>query len=124
MSVVLASREQELERLYQRYKALTLATTAALILERPLDDLALEADRLRGECRSAAASAAGAAELFDDCICAAGHLGELLRLASLGVPTSAQLDRVRASHRRLRRQVWDLHACEYVPCCVSEVHQH
>ena len=33
--------------------------------------------------------------------------------------TGALLERVRASHRRLRREIWDVQPCEYVPCCVT-----
>jgi hypothetical protein len=102
------------ERLYERYKSLTLAATAALILARPVRELCTQAEALHEDCRAAGAGAAPAA-----CRAAAADLSELLRLAAAGEETGGVLERVRASHRRLRREIWEVQPCEYVPCCVT-----
>jgi hypothetical protein len=119
MTAIAAIPERELLRLYERYKALTLAATAALILARPVGELRSQAETLRAECRAAGAGegSPGAA-----CSAAADDLAELLGLASAGRDTAELLERVRASHRRLRRGIWDVQPCEYVPCCVSDAH--
>jgi hypothetical protein len=121
MSATAVRPEQELLRLYERYKALTLATSAALILARPLGELRAQAEALHGECRAAGAGEDSRAAA---CSAAAEDLAELLRLAASGEGTGDLLARVRASHRRLRREIWDVQPCEYVPCCVSDAHHH
>jgi hypothetical protein len=120
MTTTVASPERELLGLYERYKALTLAATAALILGQPVGELRAQADALAGEC---AAAADGGAPLAD-CSAAAEDLAQLLRLAAAGEDTGGVLERVRASHRRLRRAIWDVQPCEYVPCCAPGAHNH
>jgi hypothetical protein len=119
MSATAVRPEQELLRLYERYKALTLAATAALILAQPVGELRVQASALLGECRAAGERPPAAA-----CSAAAEDLCELLRLAEAGEDTGALLERARASHRRLRHEIWDVRPCEYVPCCVSDAHAH
>jgi hypothetical protein len=117
MTTAVATPERELQRLYERYKSLTLAATAALILARPVRDLCTQAEALHGDCR--AAGPVGESTALAACRTAAADLAELLRLAAAGEDTGGLLERVRASHRRLRRAIWDVQPCEYVPCCVT-----
>ncbi|HEY3613182.1 MAG TPA: hypothetical protein VGK92_05725 [Gaiellales bacterium] len=121
MTAIAALPEQELLRRYERYKSLTLAATAALILAQPVGDLRDRAEALHEECR---AGGAGEGPQGAACSAAAADLAELLRLAAAGEDTGALLERARASHRRLRREIWDVQPCEYVPCCVSDRHDH
>ena len=43
----------------------------------------------------------------------------LLRAGERRLIAAADTERVRASHRRLRREVWKVVPCEYVPCCAG-----
>jgi hypothetical protein len=106
-----ATAEATLGELYARYKGLALSTGAALVLGADTDELAEEAAVLLSDCRSAAA--ASPEPQLAACIEAADELCALL--AGHG-----DVESVRASHRRLRRHVWNILPCEYVPCCASE----
>ncbi|HVW17994.1 MAG TPA: hypothetical protein VHB30_07070 [Solirubrobacteraceae bacterium] len=98
--------------LYRRYKSLALATGAALVLDTPVDDLAQPVVALRRD-------AAGTA--FAE---PAATLARLVERALAGAATDADVEQVRASHRRVRREVWRVHPCEYVPCCAGAAHDH
>ena len=50
---------------------------------------------------------------------AARDLRRLLVEAVRGEAADRVLDQARASQRRLRREVWRVLPCEYVPCCAS-----
>ena len=98
--------------LYGRFKSLTVAASAALILGEPLDAVRPAVEELVRD-----AVGTGCAE-------PARRLRALVDRAAAGGSVDADLDALRASHRRLRRDVWTTHPCEYVPCCASGVHEH
>ena len=106
--------EQELQELYARSKALTLTAAAALVLEEPAG-LSEDADRLIADSLDARRRIPGFAPQLDACVDAARDLRQLLD----GAAADADVDRARASHRRLRREVWRVLPCEYVPCCAA-----
>ena len=117
----------QLGELYNRYKGLALATGAALVLDAPSGELTRHAAALLGDCRAAAR--APQVELrvqLDACVLAAEDLHDLLVRAGVdaGSVCDADTDRVRASHRRLRQEVWKVIPCEYVPCSVTHPHGH
>jgi hypothetical protein len=110
----------ELRALYGRYKGLALAAGAAIVLGEPTEALGADAAALEADCREAAAAAQRELEApLAACASAAAELRELLRDASAGADA---VDRVRASHRHLRSEVWKLVPCEYVPCAPGHVH--
>jgi hypothetical protein len=111
--------EHELRDLYERSKALTLAAAAALVLEADPAALSAEADRLLDDSLGARRRAKGLAPQLSACVDAARDLRRLLAGAALGSVAEADVDRARASHRRLRREVWQVLPCEYVPCCAA-----
>ena len=113
-----------LQSLYERYKSLTLATTAALLLARPVDELASATQTLLRESVRASVPDRELAGAFAACAYAARDLADLLALAAAGEETNDHVERVRASHLALRRLVWDVQGCEYVPCCASGAHTH
>jgi hypothetical protein len=115
----LASDDAELAGLYGRYKSLALAAAAAAILEDGLDEVRVEAGRLLEDCRAAARHRRRHAEQFEACADAAHVLQ-----ASVDEAGPADLEGVRASHRRLRRSVWRVVPFEYVPCCADGHHIH
>lgn len=116
MSTVAASApEQELQELYARSKALTLAAAAALVLDEDRAGLVDETDRLLGDALAARRRTAHLAPQLSACVDAARDLRRLLD----GAAAEADLDQARASHRRLRREVWRVLPCEYVPCCAA-----
>jgi len=98
--------------LYRRYKALALAAGAALVLDAPVRELAGAIDEL-----------CGAAE-GTPCAEPAADLRRLVQRSARGEVADADVERVRASHRRLRRTVWTTQPCEYVPCCAGAAHDH
>jgi hypothetical protein len=106
VTTVLAEASQ-VQELYLRYKALALATGAALVLDGDVDALTREADALLADCRAAN---------IDVCVDAALDLCRLL------AGDASALEQARESHRSLRRAVWTVHPCEYVPCCAEHVH--
>jgi hypothetical protein len=119
MNVAVAAPDAELERLYRRFKALSLAVSAALVLDRPLGELAGETDALVAECLAAAADAEDADSPLVECVGAALALSSLVQRASAGESTDLELAQLRAAHLRLRRDVWAVLPCEYVPCCCT-----
>jgi thioredoxin-like negative regulator of GroEL len=114
-AVATPAPEQELQELYARSKALTLAVAAALVLEADRAGLAEEADRLLDDALDARSRAAHLAPQLAACVDAARDLRGLLG----GGAPEADVDRARASHRRLRREVWRVLPCDYVPCCAA-----
>jgi hypothetical protein len=108
---------QALRELYWRYRRLALAAGAALLLEEdPSADLLEQAARLRDDARSLAGGARSGR--FAACAAAAAELQLLLAgcREQPDAPPLLRLRRVRATHSRLRQEVWDLFPCEYVPC--------
>jgi len=97
--------------LYRRFKSLTVAAGAALILGERLAELRPRVAELQRD-------AAGT-----PCEEPAAQLRRLVDGAVAGDVTEAELDSVRSSHRRLRREVWSTQPCEYVPCCAG-AHDH
>jgi len=110
---------RELHDLYTRSKALTAAAAAALVLDADAGDLAVEARRLLDDSLAARRRATGLVPQLSACVDAARDLRGLLDRARLGRASEADVDRARASHRRLRREVWQVLPCEYVPCCAA-----
>jgi hypothetical protein len=103
--------DQSLE-LYGRFKSLTVAVSAALILGESLDTVRPAVDELDRD-----AADTGCAE-------PARRLRLLVDRAAGGEAVETDLESLRESHRQLRRDVWTTHPCEYVPCCAAGVHEH
>jgi hypothetical protein len=123
MSVAVADppRSEEatlLAELYGANKSLSLSISAALALQLPPEVGSEQVDGHLRACERAAAEHRG--ELgphFEACRDAAAALAGLAREAEGGlVPSQQRLDAVRRSHRNLRRLVWEVFDCEYVPC--------
>ncbi len=106
-----------LRDLYARYKALVSAAAACVTLGQPLAHLRDAAEALDSEARSAADCDSPLAMPFSVCAAATCDLVRLIGAAP-GDEMSGQLATTRATHRALRRQIWDVAECEYVPCCV------
>jgi hypothetical protein len=102
----------QVRELYRRYKHLALATGAALVLEAPVVELETDAAGLVADARSALATGGEHEPQLPACLDAATELHALL--ARCGDVEAARL-----SHKRLRREVWKVIPCEYVPCCAS-----
>jgi hypothetical protein len=118
MTVAQAPSAAELRHLYNRYKGLTLAAGAAMVLGEPTAALDADAAALEEDCRAAASGARGPLEhALEACVAAAAELHQLVSDGDDGA-----LERVRASHRRLRSEVWKVVPCEYVPCAPGHVH--
>jgi hypothetical protein len=114
---VSAVAEASVRELYGRYKHLALAAGAALLLEEPVDGLVADAAALAGEARDAAAAEGAAhASQLRACADAASELRELL------VRGGDDVGAARRAHKHLRREVWKVVPCEYVPCCASAPH--
>jgi hypothetical protein len=111
--------EWELQDLYARSKTLTLAAAAALILDSGGDGLSAEAERLLEDSLAARRRSTELGAQLSACVDVALELRRLLAGAERGGTTEADVDRARAAHRRLQRQVWQVLPCEYVPCCAS-----
>jgi hypothetical protein len=103
----------ELQALYGRYKAIALSTGAALMLGGELQDLGRRVDSLIVDCRAAQERGGLYSREVATCRDAALDLRPLLE----GDTSERALERARASHRALRREVWVVMPCEYVPCC-------
>jgi hypothetical protein len=103
----------ELQALYGRYKTITLSTGASLLLDGDVEELARRVDELIVDC--GAAQERGGVHIRQLAACRDATL-DLQPLLD-GDTTEHALERARASHRRLRRAVWDVIPCEYVPCC-------
>jgi hypothetical protein len=110
----------ELRVLYERYKGLTLSAAAALMLGATVAELAKEAEALVAHCREAAAAGGELEPQLAACVRAAEELNTLLGRS--GPISGGELEPVRAAHRRLRREVWKVLPCEYVPCSGSYGH--
>jgi hypothetical protein len=110
----------ELADLYATYKQLTSAFAAAVITGGPDPDLRDAANTLhRRSTRAAAVHAEGPRGApLQACAEAAAALCAALDEGSTP-PTTETIDRLRALHRGLQRQVWDTMGCEYVPCQAS-----
>jgi hypothetical protein len=118
--------ERQLLALYARYKHLALGTGAGLMLDAIPTELVEETRALVADCRRAAAAAPHGplTPLFEACTGAAVALHDLVlsgREGSGRVPDE-RLRAVRASHSRLRREIWTLTPCEYVPCSAANQH--
>jgi hypothetical protein len=94
--------------LYRRFKALTVTAGAALILGKPVAELRSAVDELHRDAAGTPCEEPAA---------------QLRQLVHGGEVSEAELDAVRRSHRRLRREVWTTQPCEYVPCCAG-THDH
>jgi hypothetical protein len=116
----------ELAALYDRYKRLALATGATLVLGEPPAPLAGAAAELRGDSLAARDRGEGGplAGQLEACVTAAGELHDLVAAACAGDVSDEAADRVRASHSRLRHEVWKVMPCEYVPCSGAHRHDH
>jgi hypothetical protein len=104
--------------LYERYKSLALAAGATLVLGEPRQELAAEALELLTEARAALADHPSRGLQLEACVRAAEELHHLLAGEGFDV------EGVRETHKRLRREVWKVVPCEYVPCCASTGHTH
>lgn len=114
--------EQELNRLYGRYKTLALAAGARLVLDEAPESLAGEVGALVADCRLAAALGPETlAPQLAACVTAAEGLRALVGGAS---PSEADVEAVRLTHKQLRSEVWKVIPCEYVPCCATARHEH
>jgi hypothetical protein len=123
MSTVVAggprsSEEALLGELYGANKSLSLSISAALAMQLPPEVGRDQVDSHLRECERALAEHDGdLAPHFEACRDAALALTELAREAEEGrVPSRRRLEAVRRSHRHLRRLVWEVFDCEYVPC--------
>jgi hypothetical protein len=124
VTVAHVTREDELQRLYGRFKGLTLAVGAALLLHGPVGALVADADALLVDCIQASAAAVEPDAALIECVEAACALTALVQRAAAGASTADELAELRAAHLRLRRQVWNVLPCEYVPCCATGTHAH
>lgn len=105
--------------LYGTNKSLSLSVGAALALGRRPQVGAAEVDSHLEDCERAVTERPGElGEHFEACRQAAADLVALVAEADRdgGTPSARRLQAVRASHRRLRRLVWEVIDCEYVPC--------
>jgi hypothetical protein len=120
MSIASSTEEAaELQALYARYKAIAFSTGAALMLDGDVGVLGDRVDELIQDCRSIEERGTAHARQVAACRDAVIDLWPLLD----GDTTDPALDRARASHLQLRRAVWDVVPCEYVPCC-ARGHDH
>jgi hypothetical protein len=104
----------ELDELYSAFKQLTAAYAAAAILGTGDLNLEEEAGRLRDRARQAAEECQDPA-LTRPLRACAETLTELCHLDG----AKGGSEKLRGMHRALRRQVWDVRGCEYVPCSLS-----
>jgi hypothetical protein len=116
----------ELGELYGRYKRLALAAGATLVLGEHPAALADATAALLADSRDALAAGGALAPALSACVLAAAELHALLVRAGADPSAvgAADTDRVRATHSRLRREVWKVIPCEYVPCSVVHRHDH
>jgi hypothetical protein len=116
----------ELAALYGRYRSLALAAGAALVLGGGTRELAGPARDLVAECRAASRGGGALRAQLAACEQAAAELEALVTRAGddAGAVSAADTERVRASHRRLRQEVWKVIPCEYVPCSIARGHAH
>jgi hypothetical protein len=116
----------ELAGLYGRYRALALAAGAALVLGGGTGELAGPVRDLLADCRTASRGGGALRAQLAACEQAAAELVALVTRAGgePGAVSAADTERVRASHRRLRQEVWKVIPCEYVPCSIARGHAH
>ncbi len=109
---------RELERVYLRYKALTFAVAAGVLLRRVGSEVAEEADALVADARRCEVSHPELATQFAICVTAAEGLDKLVSHARDGENgiSHDELEAVRRMHHRVRSAVWELLPCEYTPC--------
>jgi hypothetical protein len=111
-----SEQEVQVQALYSRFKHLALAAGAALVLREPTARLEREVAALAAEARIAAADPAAPRPPLAACADAATELHALLRRGG------SDVEPARRAHKRLRREVWKVIPCEYVPCCALPVH--
>ena len=111
-----SAQEAQVQALYSRFKHLALAAGAALVLRQPTAPLEREVAALADEARLAAADPAAPRPQLEACAEAATELHALLRRGGIDVEPA------RRAHKRLRREVWKVIPCEYVPCCALPAH--
>jgi hypothetical protein len=104
--------------LYGRYKSLALAAGAALVLDAPRDELSAEALELLADARAGLLLDSSRRVQLEACVEAAEKLRDLLESDGFDVEAA------RDTHKRLRREVWKIVPCEYVPCCASTPYAH
>lgn len=114
------SGTHELRDLYTRYKALALSTSATLMLGGETDSLAEGVEELLEACRTVCMRRSVYRREAAVCAEAAASLGQLLA----GDTTAETLASARSAHLRLRRAVWEVIPCEYVPCCAPAHDNH
>jgi hypothetical protein len=117
-AAVRSEHDERVRELYARYKSLALAVGAALVLDAPRDELSAEALELLEDARAALLVDSSRRVQLEACVGAAEKLRDLLESDGFDV------EAVRATHKRLRREVWKIVPCEYVPCCASTPHAH
>ncbi|MGH3025153.1 MAG: hypothetical protein ACRDLR_01750 [Gaiellaceae bacterium] len=116
--------ERALQSLYGRYKGLAISAAAAVIMEAPLDGLTASVEKLRCDCREAVRPGCEYPAQLAACSEASAALLGFLRRARQRDVSDAELEQVRTTHLELRREVWRVLPCEYVPCCADEHHIH
>lgn len=107
--------EDQVRDLYGRYKLLALAAGAALVLDAPLQPLESEVGGLLADAKSALAGEDTHRTQLRACVDAARELHDLVAHGD------GDVEAVRRTHKHLRREVWKVIPCEYVPCCASAV---
>jgi hypothetical protein len=117
-AAVRSEHDERVRELYARYKSLALAVGAALVLDAPRDELSAEALELLEDARAALLVDSSRRVQLEACVGAAEKLRDLLESDGFDV------EAVRDTHKRLRREVWKIVPCEYVPCCASTPHAH
>jgi hypothetical protein len=116
-----------LGRLYGRNKMLSLSIGATLAFGQQPVGARQDVDEHLADCERALSQCDGElAAQFEACRDAAAALVDLVAEVEPGpgLPSKQRLSAVRASHRRLRRLVWEVFECEYVPCCATGGHSH
>jgi hypothetical protein len=108
----------DLEALYTRYKALALGVGAGLLLA---PDEAGATARLTADTLRLASDAGRHTENDPSAAAAAAHRAalDLHRLAAAAPDAAGHarlIERVRASHRALRAELWDVVCDQYAPC--------
>jgi hypothetical protein len=116
--------QSALQSLYGQYKALAISAAAAVIVEAPLDGLVVSTEALLVECSEEAAPDCEYEAQLAACAHACAALRDFLRRAHEHGVSTSELEQVRTTHRELRREVWRVLPCEYVPCCADEHHIH
>jgi hypothetical protein len=104
----------DLGELYGRYKRLTLAAAAGLLAGEGSPELEDEVRALRADATHAVRDA-DSATLVQLRACA-NAAAELEQLVVGGQLSLEGVERVRQTHSELRREVWKVIPCEYVPC--------